>query len=47
LPLHSGEVLGKPLSRPKKKQGEWYELTLADISAFKKRREFIFGEFFP
>jgi len=33
--------------RARKKQGEWYELSSADISAFKKRREFIFGEFFP
>jgi hypothetical protein len=33
--------------RAKKKQGEWYELTSADISSFKKRREFIFSEFFP
>ena len=33
--------------RAKKKQGEWYDLTSADIDSFKKRREFIFGEFFP
>lgn len=33
--------------RSKKKQGEWYDLTSADINSFKKRREFIFGEFFP
>lgn len=33
--------------RAKKKQGEWYDLTSADINSFKKRREFIFGEFFP
>lgn len=33
--------------RARKKQGEWYDLTSADIHSFKKRREFIFGEFFP
>ena len=33
--------------RAKKKQGEWYDLTSADISSFKKRREFMFSEFFP
>ncbi len=33
--------------RARKKQGEWYDLTSADINSFKKRREFIFGEFFP
>jgi hypothetical protein len=32
--------------RPKKKQGEWYDLNSEDIEAFKKRREFIFSEFF-
>jgi hypothetical protein len=33
--------------RAKKKQGEWYELNSEDIEAFKKRREFMFSEFFP
>jgi len=33
--------------RPKKKQGEWYDLNSEDIEAFKKRREFMFSEFFP
>jgi hypothetical protein len=33
--------------RARKKQGEWYDLTSADIDSFKKRREFLFGEFFP
>jgi len=33
--------------RTKKKQGEWYDLTSADIGSFKKRREFMFSEFFP
>lgn len=33
--------------RAKKKQGEWYDLASSDIETFKKRREFIFGEFFP
>ena len=33
--------------RAKKKQGEWYDLTSGDISSFKKRREFMFSEFFP
>jgi hypothetical protein len=33
--------------RPKKKQGEWYDLNSADVDAFKKRREFMFSEFFP
>lgn len=33
--------------RAKKKQGEWYDLNLEDIKSFKKRREFIFNEFFP
>jgi hypothetical protein len=33
--------------RAKKKQGEWYDLNSADIKSFKKRREFIFSEFFP
>lgn len=33
--------------RMKKKQGEWYDLTTADIRSFKGRREFMFGEFFP
>lgn len=32
--------------RAKKKQGEWYDLNLDDIKAFKKRRDFIFSEFF-
>jgi hypothetical protein len=33
--------------RSKKKQGEWYDLTSRDVEVFKKRREFLFGEFFP
>lgn len=33
--------------RAKKRQGEWYDLNSADIEAFKKRREFMFSEFFP
>ena len=33
--------------KAKKKQGEWYDLTSADIETFKSRREFIFGEYFP
>jgi hypothetical protein len=33
--------------RHKKKQGEWFELNTADIEAFKRRREFMFSEFFP
>jgi hypothetical protein len=33
--------------RQKRKQGEWFELNTADIEAFKKRREFMFSEFFP
>jgi hypothetical protein len=33
--------------RAKKKQGEWYNLNSEDIESFKKRREFIFSEFFP
>lgn len=33
--------------RAKKRQGEWYDLTAADIQSFKSRREFWFGEFFP
>jgi hypothetical protein len=33
--------------RAKKKQGEWYDLNSADIESFKKRREFMFSEFFP
>ncbi|MEX2306144.1 MAG: GIY-YIG nuclease family protein [Pirellulales bacterium] len=33
--------------RDKKKQGEWYDLNSSDVEAFKKRREFIFSEFFP
>jgi hypothetical protein len=33
--------------RAKKKQGEWYDLNSEDIEAFKKRREFMFNEFFP
>jgi len=33
--------------RAKKKQGEWYDLNSADIKTFKKRRNFVFSEFFP
>jgi hypothetical protein len=33
--------------RAKKKQGEWYDLNSEDIQSFKKRRDFMFSEFFP
>lgn len=33
--------------RARKKQGEWYDLSSLDVETFKKRREFMFGEFFP
>jgi hypothetical protein len=33
--------------KAKKKQGEWYDLTSADVETFKNRREFIFREYFP
>ena len=33
--------------RAKKKQREWYDLNSADIESYKKRREFMFNEFFP
>jgi hypothetical protein len=33
--------------RAKKKQGEWYDLTSAEVETFKSRREFIVSEFFP
>jgi hypothetical protein len=33
--------------KAKKKQGEWYDLSSEDIEAFKRRREFMFSEFFP
>lgn len=33
--------------RAKRKQGEWFDLNSGDIESFKKRREFMFGEFFP
>jgi hypothetical protein len=33
--------------RAKKKQGEWYDLNSEDIESFKRRREFMFCEFFP
>jgi hypothetical protein len=33
--------------RDKRKQGEWYDLSSADIKAFKTRREFMFNEYFP
>jgi hypothetical protein len=33
--------------RAKKKQGEWYDLNSEDIESFRKRRHFMFGEFFP
>ena len=33
--------------RAKKTQGEWYDLTTADVQTFRGRREFIFREFFP
>lgn len=33
--------------RAKKRQGEWYDLNSADIESFKRRREFMFSEFFP
>ena len=32
--------------RAKKKQGEWYSLNSEDIESFKKRRGFMFSEFF-
>jgi hypothetical protein len=33
--------------KAKKRQGEWYDLNPEDVDAFKGRREFMFGEFFP
>ena len=33
--------------KAKKKQGEWYDLTSAEIETFKNRREFMFHEYFP
>jgi hypothetical protein len=33
--------------KAKKKQGEWYDLTSADIETFESRREFMFNEYFP
>jgi len=33
--------------RAKRKQGEWFDLSKADVQAFKRRREFMFCEFFP
>jgi hypothetical protein len=33
--------------RSKRKQGEWYDLNSHDVDAFKKRRTFMFNEFFP
>jgi hypothetical protein len=33
--------------KAKKKQGEWYDLTSADIETFRSRREFLFREYFP
>jgi len=38
---------GKIRFRLKKRQGEWYDPNSEDIEAFKKRREFMFSEFFP
>lgn len=31
----------------KRKQGEWFDLNTDEVEAFKKRREFMFSEFFP
>jgi len=31
----------------KKKQGEWFDLDADDIKSFKKRKSFMFAEFFP
>ena len=33
--------------RAKKRQGEWYDLNSEDVESFKRRREFMFCEFFP
>jgi hypothetical protein len=33
--------------RDKKKQGEWYDLSPSEVNSFKRRREFLFSEFFP
>jgi hypothetical protein len=33
--------------RAKRKQGEWFDLSKEDVESFKKRREFMFCEFFP
>lgn len=41
------ETYWKQRFRTAKRQGEWYDLTSAQIETFKSRREFIFGEFFP
>jgi hypothetical protein len=41
------EKYWKTRFKAKKKQGEWYDLNSEDIEAFKRRREFIFREFFP
>jgi hypothetical protein len=41
------ETYWKKRFSTKKKQGEWYDLNSEDIEAFRKRREFMFSEFFP
>lgn len=41
------EDISSAVTRSKKKQGEWYDLNSKDVEAFKKRRTFIFNEFFP
>jgi Meiotically up-regulated gene 113 len=33
--------------KARRKQGEWFDLTSAEIESFKSRREFIFREYFP
>jgi hypothetical protein len=41
------ETYWKLRFKAKKKQGEWYDLSSADVETFKGRREFIFREYFP
>lgn len=33
--------------KARRRQGEWFDLTASDVEAFKSRREFVFGEYFP